>query len=390
MLFGTAATVLSLSACGMLFKNENAKFKNHGKDYLQAKPLAVIDIPDDLDKPEFTPLFPVPELSVRDEFGDEMYLSEYEVPRPDSPYNSEMSFGVKLQKLGENEWISLSLPSNQTWPRVQNYLAVNSLPVVFSNAQAGVIETNWLKYKDDEDNAVRFRIHIEKGIHPETTEIHILQSQAPITDGVIKEQATWPAKSDDRERESWLLRQIAEHLAGIIDNATTSLLGQEVGGEIKVSFLKQASEPTMAVRLPEDRAWGTVKQAARTNGFVQWGSNMAQGVIFSGFDPEATKEKGFWSKAMSLGRDRSLPAESRYTLDKVLSHLSAESASRSLFDSISGAAFDSALPELEEGYLIVVKRAGDESHVVIRDQRGRKLKNEQAKALLRVLRGNLI
>ncbi len=390
LLLCTAITVLTLSSCGALFKNENAKFKNHGKDYLEAKPLKVIVVPDGVDEPAFTPLFPVPALSARDEFGDVLQLSEYEVPRPESPYNREAAFGVKIQKLSGQQWMSLGVPSNQAWPRVQNYLAVNTIPVVFSNAQSGIIETEWLKFNNDEENAVRFRILIEKGVHPETTEMHVLANHVPYEEQSLDTSAPWPAVSDDTEKEAWFLRQIAEHLAGSIDNASATLLGQDVGGKVKVSFLKDAAEPTMEMRLSDARAWVSVRQAASSNGFVRWGASEKQGVLFVGFDPKLAKEKGFWGKAFSLGRDSSLPETSTYPLDEVLLHLSAERSGKALFESIPDSAFDSALSELEAGYLIVVTRKAGVSNVVIRDQRGRLLQSEQAKALLRALRGNLI
>jgi len=378
-----------IGGCAALFKNENAPFKNHGKDYLEAAPLAELKIPETLDQPQFTPLFPVAELSATDEFGDTLVLREYEVPRPDSPYNSEVSFGVKIQKLGENQWLSVGVPTNQAWPSVQNYLAVNSIPIIKSSAPSGLIETDWLKFNNDDGNAVRFRVLIDKGLYPETTEIHITQNQVAYSDKGLPQDSAWPSKSDDFERESWLLRQIAEHLASSIDNSSASLLGQDVGGPVKAQFQREGGEPSMRMRLDQERAWVTVAQATRGNGFVQWETNKKLGVIYAGFDPELTKEKGFWGKAFSLGGSK-LPEKAEFSLERVLAHLSGDSATRRLFEKMDGAGFDSALKNQDEGYLIVVSRDDTSTSVVIRDHRGRLLPSDKAKALLRALRTNLI
>jgi len=378
-----------LASCGMLFKDENAPFKNHGLDYLEAAPLTVIETPEGLDTPEFTPLFPVSELQATDDFGDKLVLREYEVPRPDSPYNSEASFGVKIQKLGEKQWVSLGVPTNQAWPSVQNYLAVNTIPIINSSAPEGLIETDWLKFSNDEETAIRFKVVIDKGLYPETTEINVLQSQTKYDGDDLPQDLPWPEKSDDFERESWLLRQIAEHLASSVDNSSASLLGQDVGGPVKASFGRDQRGPVMRLRLDKERAWATLTKAASSNGFVRWEQNTALGVIHAGFDPELTKEKGFWGKALSMGGS-SLPEEAEYPLDKVLQHLSGDSASRNVFSNMSGAGFESALEDQDEGYLIVVSRDDAFSTVLIRDQRGRALPTDQAKALLRALRTNLI
>lgn len=389
LLLFAVVVAFSISACGALFKNEDAKFRNHGKDYLEARPLKTIEVPEGMDEPEYTPLFPVPETSTRDEFGDVLQLKEYEVPRPESPFSSDTAFGVKIQKLGSQQWVSLGVSSNQVWPRVQNYLAVSNIPVIYSHAPSGVIETDWLKFTNDEEHAVRFRILIAKGVHEETTEINILEQQIPQADELPKDSA-WPGVSDDTDREAWFLRQIAEHLASSIDNASASLLGQNVGGEVKVTFLKNAPEATMKMRLSQERAWVMIRQAASSEGFVQWDANESQGIIFAGYDPKLAKEKGFWGKVFSLGRNGPVPKTSRYPLDEVLSHLSEEADTKALFESNPVCRFGSALPDLQAGFLIVVTREESASHVVIRDERGRQLHSEQAKALLRVLRNNLI
>jgi uncharacterized lipoprotein len=145
----------------------------------------------------------------------------------------------------------------------------------------------------------------------------------------------------------------------------------------------------MEMRLTDDRAWVTLRQSSNSNGFIQWGANEAQGIIFMGFDPELAKEKGFWGKLTSFGSG-DLPDKARYPLERVLKHLSTERTAKALFEPISGTEFGEALTDLEQGYLLVVSRVDGVSHVVVRDQRGRKIESEQAKILLRTLRSNLI
>ncbi len=382
-------SVATLSGCGMLFKDEEAVFRNKGDHYLRSEPIGAIEVPEDMQSIPFEPLYPIPEVYATDEFGDQYTLYEYEVPRPDPINSDEQAFGVKIQKLGDERWIYLSASTSQVWPRTQSFLTSSDLGVVHADASAGVIETAWLQYKDDTENMARFRILLEKGIHPDTTEVHVLEHQLPMGT-VVSSNEPWPQISSSSEKEEWLLRELANHLAATIDNASASLLGQNVGGEAKAEFLRAGGEPTLRLRLSRERAWATLTHATRQDGFVTWGKDESKGVVYAGYSETQTEERGFFKRLFSFGDDGKLPEEARYPLDEVLQHLSGSEEVRSAFSGIDGVDYQDALRRQDEGYLVLLKHGEGYADVTVRDQRGRPMSSAETKRLLRLIRKNLI
>jgi len=387
VLLGVTLFSLALSGCGMFSKEKAGPFKNYSRDYLKSSTVTAISVPDDMAQPSFTPLYPVKDAAGKDEFGDPAVLAEYEVPRPQSINSVDESFSIKIQRLGEQSWLALNAPTGQVWPQLQNFLNASGVPTISSSAKTGLIETDWLKFTNDTENKVRYQLRLEKGLHPDSTEIHILQMMLPM-EAETTLDVEWPERSQSQEKEQWMLEKIANALVDSINNASASLLGQYVGGDLKAGFAKGAEEPTMQLRLSADRAWASLLGSAQKDGFVLWGRDATKGVIYVGFDPTATEEKGFWSKALSFGKDK-VPAEARYSVDELLQNLSGSDSTRQLFSEIKGAEFGTALSKIDEGFLVVMKDLGTHFSVIVRDQRGRVIPRDEAKALMRLLRKNL-
>ena len=108
--------------------------------------------------------------------------------------------GVKIKRLAEDRWIYLDAPPGQIWPRMQNYLSIKGIDVVRTDVSRGIIETADYLPEDDPNIRVRYRFVLEKSIHPDTSEIHLTQIQLPRSQSFSR-RVSWPAASDDAERE---------------------------------------------------------------------------------------------------------------------------------------------------------------------------------------------
>jgi outer membrane protein assembly factor BamC len=383
----SASLISLLGACGML-KSEDGMFRDRDKDYLRTNVTEEMKVPGDMESRPISPLYPVPEVHAVDEFGDPVDMRDYEVPRPDAVNADEQFAGVKLQKLGGRRWISLAASTSQVWPRTQSFLTSADLGVVAADARQGVIETDWVQFKDEVDKKMRFRILLEKGVQPETTEIHIRNVEYDL-DEEVAQPFSWPELSMNDTREEWMVRELANHLAASINNASASLLGQNVGGPLKANFLQAAAEPTLRLSLPEDRAWATIVHSAKQETFRVWGSDRNQGVIYLRYSDDFVKKCGFFCRlSFKSGRDK-VDEKPRYEMEKILQHLSGSSHVRALFDGREGVAYGSSLKKAE-GYLLVVSFEGDYTDVVLRDHRGRVLPVREGKRLIKILRKNLI
>ncbi len=366
--------------CASMY-GERGVFRGKGKDYLKAGALAPIEVPVGMKSRKLETLYMIPEADPRDEFGDPVTLGDFEVPRP-APINTEKGeVGVKLQKLGERMWIFLNASTSQVWPRAQNYLSRYGLSVVSSDPVNGIIETGDVTFKSDTSNISRFRFAIEKGVHPETTEIHILQAEFG-ADETIPSQIDWSAVPKTSEKSTVLLNQLASELVKNINNNSASLLGQNVGGLPKVEFLKGQADPTMRIRLFDERARASVAHALEKENFVLWEESISHGLYHVSYTP---KEKGFFGRLVA----GDLPEKAPHGMKALLANLSDSQEVRNVFDAIPGVAYGEPLPKAIGLFIIISKQEGAVD-VFVRDYRGKRLPASLAKQVLRDLRKNLI
>ncbi len=375
------ATVLCIG-CSTLY-GERGVFRGKQTDYLRTGELKPIEVPKGMNSRVLETLYQIPDVDSRDEFGDLVALGEYEVPRP-TPINTEKGeVGVKIQKLGEQSWIFLNASTSQVWPRTQNFLSEYGLSVAHSDPASGTIETGDVIFKDDSSKKTRFRITVEKGVHPETSEIHILQKEFS-ADASIPARIDWPLESNNSARASTLLNELAGILAQNISNNAASLLGQNVGGLPKVEFLQGMQEPTMRIRLFESRAKASVAHALEKESFILWEESVPNGLYYVGYDPE-WDDKGFFDRITG----DELPQKPEYSLQKVLKHLSASADVKEKFSAVPSASYGEPLEDAI-GLIILIEKTENAMDVVVRDVRGEKLPPAQSKQVLRVIRKNLI
>ena len=381
-------SVLSLlSGCGFLF-GDNGVFRNHSNDYLKTGSIKAIELPEGMTSTNLVPIYSIPNVDVVDEFGDAFSIVEYDIPMPDQLSTDKASAGVKLQKLDGERWIFIKASPAQVWPRTQNFLSEYGIRVAKSDPNTGVIESDWVTFRDDDSMRSRFKLTLAKGIHQETTEIHVRQLEVPTAD-IGSPVPAWPNQSVNPTREDWLIDNLSQELAKNIDNSSASLLGLNVGGELKASFAKKNGEPVIRIHLSPNRTWATLLHTSRKEFFLNWESSEPKGIIYLGYDDELTKKRGFFRRLAFWNKPKTTPEKAIYPLDDILSHLDNNADVKSLFGDIQGVSYADPLDK-SEGYLLVVKHEGEYSYVYIRDFQGNKLPVLEAKQKLRMLRKNLI
>lgn len=285
----------------------------------------------------------------------------------------------------------MSAPPAQVWPQVRGFLSRNSLEVVYTDATSGVIETGWLRFKGDDDTKDKYRLQIEQGVQPDSTEIHVLHMSVD-KDIPGSGQINWPAQSVNQERETWMMDELAATIASDTGSGqAASLLAQTIGLSDKVALDTRDGEPLLQLSLAYNRAWATVGHAVQEEGFSLWESDDVVGVFYVNFNPnfqeESEEEPGFFS---GMFGDDDVQQTTPYSLSEVLAHLQLENTAenRKIFNSINSSAAE-PLKDVP-GYLVVVRGQGEDVQVRIRDGYARKLPVRDAKKLLNVIRHNLI
>ncbi len=381
------AAIGGMTGCSNLFGPEGY-FRDRGDDYLNADVIEPIKLPEGVTQQGIEDLYRVPSIAT-----DEVEITQaFEVPRPQVLSDNAFTDRVKIQKLGSKRWILVSASPAEVWPQVRGFLSRNNLEVVYTDAATGTIETGWLKFKGEENTKDKYRLQIEQGVQPESTEIHVLHMSV---DKNIpgRGQVNWPSASINQEREAWMRDELAATIASDKSGGqAASLLAQTIGLSDKVKVDSDGSEPVLKLALAHSRAWATVGHAVKQSGFSLWEQDDVTGIFYVHYEPvsEEDTESGFMSGWFGSDDDETETPKTPYSLEQVLTHLQLDETeeNRKIFSSVKSQA--ASMLDDVPGYLVVVRGENNNVEVRIRDGYARVIDTREAKELLNVIRNNLI
>jgi len=376
---------VSLSGCGMLFGDDGV-FRNRENDYLKADSLPPLVLPAGTNKEALTELYPIPPISAAD-FGYDATASEYDVPRPMPLSANMLQDNVKIQRVGENSWILVNSAPGELWPRIRNFLNTNNLSVTHADLKQGIIETDWLQFKTDLNSQDKYRLQIDQGIQPETSEIHITHINVAGTAKPTQEP-DWPNKSMNPEREKWLMDELAATLASDDAQGGTSLLAQGIGSNTsaKAALGMYRNEPIMTLKLDKTRTMATIAYAAKRDGFQLFESDSGSGLFYVFYQNPEDAKPGWFRRFFHIGLHPKA-ASTPYSLEQIGANM------------LQGDAFESAPYSIRNdekklkdapGYLFVVTGKPGDYLIRARDPYGKRLKPREARELITKLRKNLI
>ena len=208
---------------------------------------------------------------------------------------------VKIQSFDERRWILINMSPSELWPRLRNVLNRNGIPSARAEGSTGLIETVWVTFSSDEDNAHRFLFKIAPGVQFDSTEITVIHNETPKGQ---QDGALWGEISDNDQRELDMLTLVANDLAGAENFASVSLLAQDIGGASKVDIVSSGvTDPYIDIKLSFDRTWASVLYAAERGGFSTIDKDRSKGILFVKFSESTSESDGFFSKLFSRGGD---------------------------------------------------------------------------------------
>lgn len=372
---------LSLSGCGMFFGDDGV-FRNRENDYQKAQTIPPLVLPNGMRSQTIAELYPIPHLQPSDVVIEGK--PNFETPRP-LPISANLAQeNVKIQRVGGVGWILLNVAPGDVWPRVRHFLNENNLTLARADVAKGLLETHWMQFKTDPTSMDRYRIQIDQGVQPETTEVHIVHMSVPASQK-NRDDLVWPQVSLNAEREKWLMDELAASLAADVNAAGTSMLAQAIGGDVKATLDTFKSEPILTIKLDRTRTLATLGYAAKQDGFVSFDSDATAGLFYVDYlNPEDAKP-GFFARLFGAKENR-VPT-TKYTLEQIKPHLLTGDA---FFNAPrSNLKADKALKGIN-GYVLAVVAEGSEHRVFIRDPYGKRIDPNTARELLIILRKNLI
>ncbi len=269
----TVACALVLSACSWF--SDQQLVRDRSDDYRKARVEPRIKVPSHLEDDALQDIYVIPPTT-----ETVTPTGTFEVPRPAPLVAQESEEVVRIQRLGDEEWVLAAVAPGQLWPQVRSFLSTNGVQVARVDARAGLIETGWFQGRDAR-MAERFQFRIEQGVQRNTAELHVLQQyQAGDID-------RWPEVSGDVERSSEMLLAVAQYIANSTETAPVSMMAQQAMGEGgKVTLQEDRDgDPFVRLALPYYRAWASVDRALRESNFTIRDLDRSGGLFYVRFVP---------------------------------------------------------------------------------------------------------
>lgn len=336
--------LLSVSGCSWLgLGGEKGQFRDRTDDYRKAKIEPRIKVPPTLDDDKLQDIYVIPQIT-----EDLKVAGQFEVPRPSPLVARESEELVRIQRLGDEEWVLAAVAPGQLWPQVRAFLTNNAIQVARVDARLGIIETGWF-LGTDATMEERYQFRIEQGVQRNTSELHVLQMfQA----GDI---SSWPDNSADSERSSRMLLALAQYVASSTDTAPVSMMAaQAISAGGKVTLQEDAEGmPYIWLQLPYYRAWASVERALRESSFTVRDLDRSNGLFYIRFVPPEDEGNGWFD--WLFGED--------------------EATAEAIGD---------------QDYVLKVAEGGEgEALITLRREDGVPLEIAQAQALLSLIKGNI-
>lgn len=293
--------------------------------YLEAESIARVEIPERLDRPDFTDIMEVPDVT--DSRG--LKGKQFEVGLPEAIGTNVNVDKIVIKKLGDTRWVFLDMPPARVWPKVREFFDTNNLSVEVADPSRGILETQWLTTREGDADAIfenlkegitwtgsgqmiqnKFRLRIEPGVRSDSSEIYIEHAEMARGAPYRTDQVEWDSKSDKDEVESKVLTELAHFLGETINQRqSVSLLAGDLRQQ-RAQLVPDAHKPVLKYKLPFNRAWATVGAALEDARISVEDLDRSSAIYYVIYDDSMVDKPGFIGRLLS--RDEKAKAPDRY------------------------------------------------------------------------------
>ncbi|MEO6898024.1 MAG: outer membrane protein assembly factor BamC [Caldimonas sp.] len=228
----------------------------------------------------------------------------------------------KIERLGNDRWLSTTLPPEAVYPQVKAFWKDNGFNIVQDRADAGVLETDWAENRaklpsDLIRNTIgkvfdsaystgeldKFNTRIERTATG--SDIYIThRGMEEVYVGARKDATSWQPRPTDPQLEATFLARLMVKLGAKDEQAKAVVAASGTGpvAPARARALDGLATPTLQVDDNFDRAWRRVGIALDRSGFTVEDRDRAQGLYFVRYvDPSfaGREEPGFFSRLFS-------------------------------------------------------------------------------------------
>jgi outer membrane protein assembly factor BamC len=232
-----------------------------------------------------------------------------------------------IERLGNERWLSTSLPPEQVYPQVRAFWKDNGFNLIQDRAEAGILETDWAENRAKLPNDVirntigklidsaystgeldKFTTRIERTA--KGSDIFIThRGMAEVYVGQAKEATVWQPRPADPQLEATFLSRLMVKLGEKeeVAKATVAAATTAASGPARARLVDGAPSPTLQLDDTFDRAWRRVGIALDRSGFTVEDRDRGQGLYFVRYvDPAyaGREEPNFFSRMFSFGKKK--------------------------------------------------------------------------------------
>lgn len=227
---------------------------------------------------------------------------------------------VKLERSGQNRWLSVALPPEKVWEQVKSFWLESGFELPVEQASTGLMETNWSENRAklpqsgvrkllggildslyDTGERDQFRTRIERTA--QGSEIYIThRGTQEIYEDSRKDQTKWVARPADTSLEAEMLSRLMLKLGSPKDTAAAAKASVAAGTAAPTAPARirlEADGVSLAADDDFDTVWRRVGLALDRGGFTIEDRDRSQGTyeirLAPSNDPNASKP-GFLSR----------------------------------------------------------------------------------------------
>jgi len=279
--------LMTIAGCGMLpsipfIGDSDAPEK---QTYVDLRPQPALEIPEDLKQSESGQVTAVPEISTQRNAS--FYPDR--PPLPDAKYVTDNRNEVRMQRLGDRNWLVIPEAPTTAWPKMKQFFADNGIVLADDRPQLGRLNTTWLADTGRpardvvrtllqnarseaalETGRDRFLIRVEQGLQPQSTEVHLRHDNDALGENIPADLVrVQEVNSDLLAAEKELLEQIGGYVAARVAESTVSKVALQIGSQPKTDMQRNSDGiPELSFFLDKKRTVASLTQSLRNAGVI--------------------------------------------------------------------------------------------------------------------------
>lgn len=247
-------------------------FRSRAMDYKKATERAPLQIPQGMNSTSRIELYPVPSTAESVQAAYSPKESD-EIPRPQGLLSVNEEAGVEVREIDDKRWLVVKKPVQTVFASTRAFVESNGFKVEKADPSIGVIETGWLKPREEEqpgwfmrlitlnfqDNYDKFRFRVEDQSGGTRVLIDQVREQASDTEA-LSSTVEWEGDAADSSLTKVVANDLSDFIAEEQANSyRTGVLASAYANAPRTIMTWDGNGfPVLVLTMDMNRAWTAV------------------------------------------------------------------------------------------------------------------------------------